>query len=289
MIVEKKVKCLKLMGWQNTGRNWDESLIVQTVRTIELLQDEGFVQGEPWGHDLQYRLASAIGSNSDGTIRTITTMMRQMGVLAPGALRPRQVVSSSSLLSTTGRVLFRVLQMSLAAKNLSDSSLRDKLEQPLQDVQRALFARAMLNHFFPSGARGTGNRPLHPLRAVMKALRRFGYLDRMEWYLLNTYIVEDDNAEHEEQLASAIFRKRSRQLSLSMDNVVKNQKGHQYLPQQLQAAGFVDLAYSGKTWIRMTENTEYFPGLVDYVLADDFLASFYEYHQYDPPEMDVDT
>src|SRR5690606_1653732 len=115
-----------------------------------------------------------------------------------------------------GEVLLSLISMEekLRLQNVEEGiEISSEINQKITNMYRAFYSKVMINYYFPRGGRGDGTKPLHLFRAVMKALRRYGTLDKWEWYLLNTYVTEDDNVEQEKELDRAISDYRSGKLN----------------------------------------------------------------------------
>ena len=80
---------------------------------------------------------------------------------------------------------------------------------------------------------------LHPLRATLRALNKYGRMDKWEWYLLNTCIRHDDCDVEEAALDDYITRYRNGEYDFTMRNVIEKPKGHQYIPQYFEFAGLL--------------------------------------------------
>ena len=107
-----------------------------------------------------------------------------------------------------------------------------------------------MNYFY-----NDGGKILHPLRATLKALKKYGQLNYWEWYLLNTVIRSDDNGKEEAELDKLIKEHRSGQLRFKHGDIIENMLSHSYVLGNFEYAGFVCVKGSKET-IRITLNKD---------------------------------
>ena len=93
-------------------------------------------------------------------------------------------------------------------------------------------------HYAFTISKNSDGSKLHPLRATLRALNKYGRMDKWEWYLLNTCIRHDDCDVEEATLDDYITRYRNGEYDFTMRNVVEKPKGHQYTPQYLNLPGY---------------------------------------------------
>ena len=130
--------------------------------------------------------------------------------------------------------------------------------------------RYWIAHYYYTYNDGTH---LCPLRATLKALKKYRRLDKWEWYLLNTYVLHDDNPDEEDAFDKMIASYRNGDFQLTMANVVAKPKGHQYIPQYFEYAGLVRVSQRPEWFICESDRHE---DIKAKVLADDFLDTLYD-------------
>ena len=260
---------MRLTGWDYVGRNIDDSLHRQFIVIVDCLSDPDFVHGRPWGREIQDDLAARLGT-SPGQIRTIKRVCEDLGLFKKGSLNRTDVPSHSTIITEPGDIVHRANSLEQFCESIEDDKKREEALRHIKGLYEEGYVLAMVyyHYKFPT----TPPTRLHPLRATLKALRKYGSLDKWEWYLLNTDILADDNSEMEALLDQHITAYRHGELTFTMANVVEKPKGHQYLPQFLQYAGLVNLK-NGHDW-RISDNGKH-QAVKDRVLSNGFLAEIY--------------
>ena len=261
---------MKLKGWDYIGRNIDESLHDQFRAIAENLSNETFVNNRKWGSSLQTDLANIL-KTSPGQIRTIKRVCEALGLLKKGALNMSSTPNPASFMTKAGQVVLKASSLEQNIGDLKDANQRNQARQHVKGLYEEGYSMAMANYYYEFDTVPVTR--LHPLRATLKALAKYGSLDKWEWYLLNTYIRADDNLEMELQLDNSIKAYRSGDLSFSMKNVVEKPKGHQYFPQYLHYAGLVNLR-NGLYW-KISDNGKKLE-FKAHILSDGYLRELYE-------------
>jgi hypothetical protein len=260
---------MRLTGWDYVGRNIDDSLHRQFRIIVDCLSDPTFVKKRSWGHEIQVDLAKKLGT-SPGQIRTIKRICEDLGLFKKGSLNRTDIPSHSSIMTEAGAIVHRANNLEQLCKNIDDNKKRDEALNHIKGLYEEGYVMALVHYYykFPT------NPPtrLHPLRATLKAFRKYGSLDKWEWYLLNTDILADDNPEMEASLEQHITAYRRGELTFTMANVVEKPKGHQYLPQFFQYAGLVNLL-TGRNW-RISDNDKH-QDVKKRVLSENFLTEIY--------------
>lgn len=260
---------MRLKGWDYVGRNIDESLHNQFRVIVDCLSDPDFVRGRTWGREIQDDIASKLGT-SPGQIRTIKRVCEDLGLFDKGSLNGNDVPSHSTIITAAGDIVHRANSLEQLCESIEDDKKRTEALKHIKGLYEEGYVMAMVyyHYIFPT------NPPtrLHPLRATLKAFRKYGSLDKWEWYLLNTDILADDNQEMEALLDQHITAYRRDELTFTMADVVEKEKGHQYFPQFLQYAGLVNLQ-KGHNW-RISDNSRY-QDVKERILCDGFLSEIY--------------
>ncbi|NTZ20986.1 hypothetical protein EXW96_26735 [Paenibacillus sp. JMULE4] len=270
---------MDLKGWDYQGRNIDTKLLNQFKGLADFISNEKLVNNRTWGKELQNDIADAIGisgENRSGAVRTIKSVLEHLGFINYNSLSERKIPTFESVISPLGQDLLTLISVENDLNSLEEDDPKGQAE--IKALYQDFYARSLLEFYFPFGVRkkepAGKNKPLHPLRATIKALKKFGYLNKWEWYLLNTIIDEDDNLEKETELENAIKDYRDGIVNYSMQSIKLNPKGHQYFPQYLGLSGLVSFKKKGREWTRMELNEEY-NDLFDIVLSDSFIRDFY--------------
>lgn len=106
---------------------------------------------------------------------------------------------------------------------------------------------------------------LHPLRATLKALRKYGHLNYWEWYLMNTIIRNDDDANEEAEFDRLITEYRTGKLHFKDTDIIENQLSHSYVLGNFEYAGLVCVEGS-KFSLKITANEE-FKDVIDEIIS----------------------
>ncbi|MEW4286689.1 hypothetical protein [Priestia koreensis] len=263
-----------LKGYSYEGRKLDRDLHQKVGIVMKKLQDPEFVKNRRWGNELQTELGSLVGVKG-GSIRTIKRMMEQLRIVKPNELVSSKVPDSQNLLTEEGEIFVLIIELEEKIDELpKEYAGRQQLKEQLDEMYRSFYSKAIFYYYYPEGPRGDSGR-LHLLRATLKALRKYHSVDYWEWYLFNTYITEDDNAEQEAQLEQAISAYRSGRYKFdkNKDKPEKYGLSHSYVVRYLQLSGFVKVKGGGYS-IRLFEG-ENSANLKDVVLGNDFLNDFY--------------
>jgi len=261
---------MQLAGWDYVGRNIDESLHTQFRMIVECLSDASFVKGRVWSsRDLQEDLAQKLG-NSDGQIRTLKRVFEDLGLVKKGSLNRTNVLERSKFMSSIGEKVYYASCLEKELNKIPDKNKKESARNHIKGLYEEGYCIAMANYFYESPDKCMR---LHPLRATLKALQKYGSMDKWEWYLLNTDIREDDNTNQENLLNQHIKEYRNGVLTFSMKDVIRKPKGHQYLPQFLQFAGLVNLQ-NGRYW-RISDNGRR-ADFKSMILSPTFLTDLYK-------------
>lgn len=247
---------IELEGWRSPGRGVHETLHKQMYGIILFLKDQDKINNELWGPPLQRKIGSTIGVNEASTVRHIIGFMKSVGIIGEEALESRKVPDADKSISESGNLLFSLIKLELVAMENDNKELQQKVLR-------------MLKHFYANAfiywyARDS---KVHVARTVLSTIKKFGYIDKIEWFILNSFVTETDDKQQEELVENYINGYRAGDLKLSMQNVKKNINSYNYWTQILSYAGL----------IRKIDNKIYlgqeFPELVEAMLEKDFLLN----------------
>ena len=264
---------MDLFGWDYVGRNIDDTLHQQFRVIVDCLSDPAFVAGRNWSNrTLQIDIAKKLGI-TDGQVRTCKRVFEDLRLIKRGSLG-RTVPTRTLFMTEVGERVYQASCLEQKLCEISDEQKRIAAHKHIKGLYEEGYAMAMAYYYFDFG--GTPPKRLHPLRATLRALSRYGSLDKWEWYLLNTDIREDDNTTMETLLDKHIKAYRNGELTFSMNNIKSKPKAHQYLPQFFYYAGLVNLQ-NGIHW-RISDNGKY-KEFKSEVMSDDFLSKIYRMEQ----------
>ncbi len=236
---------MKLMGWNYEGRKISEKLHQQILEITGILNDSEQSGRRSWG-SLQRYMAEELGTKP-GQIRTIKRMMEEFGILKKGVLKSSEIPDREQIYTKNGRLLLGLLETEqLMGQKPTEAHLEQI--QELREIYRLYYQKELISYTCEKGM-------LHPLKATLKALKAYGYLDYWEWYLLNTIIRRDDDLQQETELFRLIDEYRAGKLSFQDGDVVANKLSHIYVSGNFAYAGF--LREEGKNLnLKLTLNGE---------------------------------
>lgn len=262
---------MDLRGWDYTGRNISPELHRQFLVMIDCLSDPTFTDHATWGNPIQDKLAIAMQMSSSGAVRTVKRMFNNFGFLQQASFSSRNEINNRRLLTDRGQLVYQAakLEQQVSESVAYDENKKKQIFAEIKKLYEEAYCEALRDFYFTN----QDGSHLHPLRATLRALNKYGRLDKWEWYLLNTFIREDDDVDAENELEGYIEQYRAGNISFTMENVVEKPKGHQYTPQHFEFAGLLhvvqrplwSIADSGKH-----------NDIKSQVLSDTFLESLYQ-------------
>ena len=237
---------MELRGWKYEGRKISEKLHRQILEITGILNDTEKSGGRSW-RSLQEYMAEELGTKP-GQIRTIKRMMEEFGILKKGVLKSSEIPDREQIYTEDGRLLLELLEMEQLMSQCLTEAHRQQMGV-LQEIYRLCYQKALISYTCEKGM-------LHPLKATLKALEEYEYLDYWEWYLLNTVIRRDDDVGQEEELGRLIEEYRAGKLSFGAGAIVENKLSHIYVPGNFAYGGFL-LEEGNHLDLRLTLNGEY--------------------------------
>lgn len=236
-----------LSGWKYEGRKISDKLHEQMLDIIAILNDEKQVAGKKWPA-LQKDISSKLGI-ATGQVRTIKRMMEEFGILKKGALNADKVPNAKEIYAENGRTLVELLETEKLMRENQETDNAELLKE-IKSIYKLCYQKILVDYSYKDEGR-----VLHPLRATLKALKKYGHLNYWEWYILNTVIHNDDDPKEEAELDRLITDYRSGRLSFKSGDVIENMLSHSYVLGNFEYAGFVCVKGS-KESIRITLNKD---------------------------------
>ena len=234
-----------LSGWKYEGRKIADKLHEQMLDIIEILNDPSKVAGQQWPA-LQKYIAKELGVEP-GQVRTIKRMMEEFGIVKKGALNAHDVPSADRIYTENGHTLVELLATEkLMRQNMTSDNL--ELLKEINSIYKLYYQKVLTSYTY-----NIDGEILHPLRATLKALKKYQYLSYWEWYILNTVIRNDDAVDEEEKLDELIKQYRTGQIRFKDSDIVENKLSHSYVLGNFEYAGLVCVEGS-KTNLKITLN-----------------------------------
>lgn len=228
---------MDLRGWEYTGRNIGPDLHKQFLIMIDCLSDSSFTNHSSWGNDIQVRLAERMQMSSSGAVRTAKRIFVNFGFLNENSFNSRNEIDIQNLLTGRGELIYHIarLEEQVGLDGNYEDDKKEKICAEVKKLYEEIYCDALRFYYFKN--RDGSN--LHPLRATLRALNKYGRMDKWEWYLLNTCIRHDDCDVEETALDDNITKYRNGEYDFTMRNVIEKSKGHQYTPQYFEFAGLL--------------------------------------------------
>ncbi len=236
-----------LRGWKYEGRKISDKLHEQMLDIIAVLNDEKQVAGRKWPA-LQKDISDKLGI-ATGQVRTIKRMMEAFGILKEGSLNSYKIPNAKDIYAENGRTLVELLETEKLMRENQEAN-DEELMKEIKSIYRLYYQQVLVNYTY-----NEDGKILHPLRAALKALKKYEYLNYWEWYLLNTVIRSDDNLEEEAELDRLITAYRAGQIKFMSGDIIENKLSHSYVLGNFEYAGFVCVSGS-KESIRIILNKE---------------------------------
>lgn len=236
-----------LYGWKYEGRKIADKLHEQMLGIIEILNDEEKVADKTWPA-LQRYISKELGI-APGQVRTIKRMMEEFGIVNKGSLNAQDVPKPENIYTESGKTLVELLG---TEKLMRENMTLDNLEilNEIKLIYKLYYQKVLMDYSYNDG----GN-ILHPLKATLKALKKYEYLGYWEWYILNTVIRNDDNTDEEAELDRLINEYRKGSLRFSDSDLIENVLSHSYVLGNFEYAGLVCVEGS-KYSLKITLNKE---------------------------------
>lgn len=236
-----------LCGWKYEGRKIADKLHEQMLGIVEILNDKSKVAGRNWPA-LQKYISAEMGIEP-GQVRTIKRMMEEFGIIKKGALNACEVPEPNNIYTKNGHTFVELLATEkLMRQNLTSDNLETINE--IKEIYKLYYQKVLVEYCY-----NDGEDILHPLRATLKALKKYYYLNYWEWYILNTVVKHDDNATEEAELDRLIIEYRSGRLCFKETDIIENMLSHSYVLGNFEYAGFVCVE-GRKTNLKITLNKD---------------------------------
>lgn len=261
---------MELRGWDYSGRNIGSELHRQFCVMIDCLSDPSFTNHAAWGTYIQQRLAEQMQMTSAGAVRTVKSVCTNFGFLEEKSFGGRNEIDTCALLTKRGKLVYQTTKLK---EQIADASnYNDEFKEKIYAEVKALYEEAYCDALRFFCFKNNDGSKLHPLRAALRALNKYGRMDKWEWYLFNTCIRHDDNESEEAMLDDYITRYRSGEFDFTMRDVTEKPKGHQYIPQYFEFAGLLNVIRQPKWSIC---DSELHADVKAEVLEADFLDKLY--------------
>ena len=202
------------------------------------------------------RLGNTIDVHEASTVRHIIGFMKSIGVIYEDALEGGKVPNPNHGVTPSGEVLYSIIKMDQIASESEDKALI----QQITNLYRRFYANVFIYWYVRDSK-------VHVARTVLKAIKKFDYLDKIEWFILNTYISETDNKQQEQMVEKYINEYRAGDLTLTTENINKRINSYGYWTQLLSYSGLIK-----KTGNKLSIGNQ-FSDLIEAILADDFLIN----------------
>lgn len=239
---------MQLKGWKYEGRKIADKLHEQILSIVEILNDSSRVGNKNWP-ELQKYIAGELCITT-GQVRTIKRMMEELDIIKKGVLNAYSIPNAAVLYTDNGKTF---VELMVTEKLMKQRLNTDDLEavKEIRNIYRLYYQKVLAAYTY-----NQNGRTLHPLRATLKAVKKFGYLNFWEWYLLNTIIQTDDNEEEEAKLEKSITAYREGKINFRGTDITENRLSHVYVLGNYVYAGLVCVKGNNQG-LKVTVNHEY--------------------------------
>ncbi|OCA97840.1 hypothetical protein [Clostridium beijerinckii] len=238
---------MDLYGWKYEGRKISDKLHEQILVMIGILNDPEKVEGRKWPA-LQKIISSELGV-ATGQVRTIKRTMEEFGILKKGSLNANDVPDGKNIFTKSGITLIDLLATEELMRKKHDKESEEQIRE-IRNIYKLYYQKVLSNYTYVEDGK-----VLHPLRATLKALKKFEYLDYWEWYLLNTVIRQDDNKEEESELEECIINYRAGKLQFKESDLIENMLSHSYVLGNFEYSGLIRIVGT-KEKLKITLNND---------------------------------
>jgi hypothetical protein len=222
---------MDLYGWRYEGRKISDKLHEQILIMIGVLNDPHKVGGRRWPA-LQSVISSELGV-ATGQVRTIKRTMEELGILKKGSLNASDIPDGKKIFTSAGMTLIDLLATEELMRTKNDEESKEQIRE-IRNIYKLYYQKVLISYTYV----GVG-KVLHPLRATLKAIKKFGHLDYWEWYILNTVISQDDNVNEETKLEQFITNYRAGQLQFKESDIIENMLSHSYVLGNFEYSGLI--------------------------------------------------
>lgn len=239
---------LKLKGWKYEGRKIADKLQQQMLSIVEILNDSSRVGNKNWT-ELQKYIAGELGI-TPGQIRTIKRMMEELDIIKKGVLNTSSISNTSEIYTDNGRTFVELMAIEKLMNQRGNTEDQETVRE-IRTIYCLHYQKVLAAYTYKQNGR-----TLHPLRATLKAVKKFGYLDFWEWYLLNTIIQTDEDEEEEVRLEKIISDYRAGEINSQVMDITENRLSHVYVLGNYEYAGLVCVKGNNQR-LKVTLNHDY--------------------------------
>ncbi|WP_033154897.1 hypothetical protein [Pseudobutyrivibrio ruminis] len=220
-----------LRGWKYEGRKIADKLHEQILGIVEILNDPQKVGDKTWPA-LQKYISDELGI-ATGQVRTIKRMMEEFDIVKKGSLNANEVPTAESIYTENGKTL---LELIATEKLMRENPTKDNVElmQEIRSIYQLYYQKVLLAYSY-----NDEGQILHPLKATLKMINRYRYLNYWEWYLLNTIVHNDDNEQEEQEFDRFLNDYRTGNIRFKDSDIIENQLSHSYVLGNFEYAGLI--------------------------------------------------
>lgn len=258
---------MDLRGWDYTGRNIGPDFHRQICMMFNCLSDSAFVKNRTWGGEIQEALKTEVHVASSGVIRTLKKLCDDFGFFNEEAFA--STIDSQNILTERGKTVHSAAIIEMQIDDNTSSFSDSQREEARIEIKR-LYEEVYCEVFLRYRYKNVDGSFFFPLRATLRALKKYRIMDKWEWYLLNTCVRHNDDPQEEAELDRLISQYKNHLLSFTMGNVTEKPKGHQYIPQYFEYAGLVSLVQRPEWSISTSSQHQ---EIQDLALSDQFFSS----------------
>lgn len=226
---------MELYGWKYEGRTISDKLQTQIMGIIKFLNDPSKVSNRKWGKQLQVAIGDKLGV-SDGQVRTIKRMMEEFDILKQGSLNRNTIPKREDIYSANGKFLIKLFENEELLRQSNNPNTLEELEK-LKAIYKLSYLKILVKYTISTG----DGKKFRPALVLLKALRKFGHLTYWEWYLLNTFVTDENNLIQEKEFDKNLTDLRKGNLKEDDLVVKENVLSHSYILNNFKYVGLINI------------------------------------------------
>ena len=180
-----------LDGWKYTGRALNKDTQDLFINMAKAIRDEPYISNSVWNNELQEKIGQTIGIKTSGQVRTLKSLMEKLGFIKEKSFNNKNAPNFNNDFSDDFKVLLYLDEI-LNYRIQDRLIITSKEEKIIKEIIDLIY----IKNAFNVKTFNKNNECFNPIFIIYKALLEFEYMDRIEWYMLNTFV---DNNESDKQ------------------------------------------------------------------------------------------
>ncbi|RAN56429.1 hypothetical protein B8A33_05160 [Dolosigranulum pigrum] len=223
-----------LDGWKYTGRALNKDTQDLFINMAKAIRDEPYISNSVWNNELQEKIGQTIGIKTSGQIRTLKSLMEKLGFIKEKSFNNKNAPNFNNDFSDDFKVL--VYLDEILNYRIQDSLIiTSEEEKIIKEIIDLIYTKNAFNlkNF------NKNNEYFNPNFIIYKALLEFEYMDKIEWYMLNTFVDNNDSEKQWNEFKDNITKYRSGKINKNMIEINPNNLSQSYILNSLVNIGFL--------------------------------------------------